>query len=92
LLQEIIRLSKTAALLMCCLILTDDSQAKPLAEKSITTAYVEGEKLQAVEPEPLVPALFRLSDWYRDNGSGGFADDFSDEHPRMDEWENVPEN
>lgn len=90
-LQESIRLSKISALAICCLVLTKDSEAKPLAEENFTTAYAARELPLAIEPEQFAPAPFRLSDRYWDHGSGGFSENFSDEHPRMDEWEALPD-
>jgi hypothetical protein len=79
---------KISVLVICCLALTKDSEAKPLAEDSFTTAYADREQPLAIEPEHFLSAPFRLSDWYQDHGSGGFPENFSDEHPRLDEWEN----
>jgi hypothetical protein len=36
-------------------------------------------------------APFHLSDWMRDNGSGGFPEGFDDEHRRLDDRDQSPD-
>lgn len=83
--QESIRLSKISVLAICCLVLTKDSEAKPSTEKVLVMADPRSEVLVAKHPELSAP--FLRSEWLSDHGSGGFPEDFSDEHRRMDKWE-----
>jgi hypothetical protein len=77
-----------AAVVICCFALTNDSEAKPLPETGFVVADIGSELFVAMQPGLSAP--FRLSDWLSDYGSGGFPQDFSDEHRRMEEWETDP--
>jgi hypothetical protein len=89
LVHAVITLSKITALIVCCFVLTKDSEAKPSPETDFVVADVESGLFVAIQSEHSAP--FLLSDWLSDNGSGGFPQDFSDEHRRIDEWESSPD-
>lgn len=40
-----------------------------------------------LQSERILPEVFMPSEWYRDEGSGGFPENFADEYPRVDEGE-----
>ena len=77
-----------AAVITCCLALSNNAAASPSPETGFVVADAGSELLVAIEPELSAP--FRLLEWLSDNGSGGFPQDFSDEHRRMEEWEADP--
>lgn len=83
--QGVTILAKISVLMVCCLVLTKDSEAKPSIENVFAMAAVGSEVFVALQPELSAP--FLLSEWLSDSGSGGFTENFSDEHRRMDEWE-----
>jgi hypothetical protein len=89
LVQGVTILAKISALIVCCLVLTKDSEAKPSIENVFAMAAVGSEVFMALQPELSTP--FLLSEWLSDSGSGGFTENFSDEHRRMDEWETGPD-
>ena len=73
----------------CAIILTGQSPAysarEELSEEPPTYSL-------AVAPfgKSSASEQFSLKDWLSDNGSGGFAKDFSDEDRALDEWETIP--
>jgi hypothetical protein len=86
------RIAMILGLIICCLVLSLVLSEYSEAKHSNVESSDAGRKLSlAIQPEQFVPALFLLSDWYQDTGSGGFPPNYSDEHPRMDEWERSPD-
>ena len=45
----------------------------------------------AIPPEQSLSTSFLLPEWYQDTGSGGFPENFTDEHRLIDEWERSPD-
>jgi len=84
--QVLLGSSKILAIAVCCLVLAQDSEARPSAEAIFVMASA-GIELSAALPS----AAFVLSDWVGDSGSGGFAEYYSDGHRHMDEWETIPD-
>ena len=83
--QAVTILGKISALIVCCFVLTKDSEAKPSAENVFVMAGAGSELFVALQPDLSAP--FLLSEWKSDSGSGGFNENFSDEHRHMDESE-----
>ena len=88
LIKGAVRTSIILGLIICCVCLSEYSEAKP---STVETSDAWLELSVAIQPEQFLPAPFLRTDWYHDTGSGGFPPNFSDENPRMDEWERSPD-
>ena len=75
--------------LLFCFLLSEDVRAKPIEKEMIAAALVQPSILLAVQPG-IASLPFTSSEWLADNGSGGFPEGFTDEHPRTDKWETEP--
>jgi hypothetical protein len=86
-LQQII---KSSVGLFTCFLLSEEVGAKPIEEEMIAT-LAQPSILGAVEPG-IASLPFISSEWLADNGSGGFPEGFTDEHPRIDKWDTEPQD
>ena len=89
--QVLLGSSKILAIAVCCLVLAQDSEARPSAEAIFVMASAGIELSAALQVGQPPSAAFVLSDWAGDSGSGGFAEYYSDGHRHMDEWETIPD-
>lgn len=85
--EEVVLIARTARFISLALIGFGSlalAQAKPTAELKLLLADAGPEDSIAAQ---LVPSPFRISDYWSTHGSGGFAEGFSDEHRRVDKWQ-----
>jgi hypothetical protein len=85
--QQVMR---SSIALFACFLLSGEVGAKPVEEERFA-AFAQPSVLFTVKPE-IASSPFFSSEWLADNGSGGFPEGFTDEHPRIDKWETEPQD
>jgi hypothetical protein len=90
LIQEALRSLLFSAQAVCCIIFSTPSEAMP-SQENAKMADRFRELTSLLQPEQSRSSSFQISEWYQINGSGGFEENFSDEHRFPNEWEMKPD-